>query len=137
MALQPVVDTKLIGRPPQGVENEASWPAWSSVTTAYIQAIDGRYSDLLKRAADLSQDFENSSLTAEEQQLSTQLFFILLMLCTKGRTVNKSLLAGQGEGLKRWRLILQEYEPQYKSRVASMCQKVMGYVLDDGLAWIS
>ena len=98
---------------------------------AYLAAIDSRYPQLLERAEDPSRPITLTSLTdSVEKQLSQQLYYVLTLLITEGRATDKAILAGAGEGLVLWRMVLLEYEPPFQSRMAAMFQKVVSYQLD-------
>ena len=54
-----------------------------------------------------------------------------------GNALLKVKNVNEGEGLKLWRLLAQEYEPkQYKTRRMVQCQAVLGYAAEDTDVWV-
>ena len=68
---QATIDTRVLGKPVNGVKDDAQWPIFSRLLKAYLAALDGRYMQLLERCADLGKDVENLELDAEDERLST------------------------------------------------------------------
>jgi len=127
---QRAIDTRVMGKPPNGVRDEAHWPVWQNLVRSYLTAVDARYVKLMEDAADPGKPGTVADYGDDEvQSLITQLYYVLTMLVTEGRAAEKSLLVGTGEGLLLWRAILQEYEPQFRSRTASIFQRVVGFAV--------
>ena len=110
------VDTRLIGKPLPGVKTDGDWPQWSQVFKAYLGAIDPGYLELIKRAEGEA-DTDNVHLDADEAHLSTQLYYILMMLLTEGRAAEKTGLVEAGEGLSLWRILLARAPAEARCRM--------------------
>ena len=130
----PMVDTKLLGRPMNGVKDEAHWPVFSRMIKGYLAAMDSKFPALLERCADQALGVSNLELKPEEVRLSQQLYYVLLMLLVEGRAAEKPDLVATGEGAVLWRLVLAEYEPNVKARATCLHQQVLGFALGTDVA---
>eukprot|EP00971_Amphidinium_carterae_P261189 5181672-Amphidinium_carterae.1 len=86
---------------------------------AYIQAQNPDLVELMKKAETTDDPVDNAVLSVEGRASSTQLYYILVMVCRESiltRVVN----SGQGEGLKAWRLLVRFHEPTSATRHASL-----------------
>ena len=69
-------------------------------------------------AEETTDDVRNVALTAPQQGLSVQLYYMLALL-TKNRALGKEG-PGEGEGLAAWRGLQEQWEPKCRSRFISM-----------------
>ncbi len=76
-----LIDTRVLGKPSSfsgdDEDPKRPWTSWSFVARAYFTALDGRMSEMLAKAATMSEaptTIDNSTLTADEKQLSTTLY---------------------------------------------------------------
>ena len=78
-----LIDTRTLGRPEQFQGEESKWSDWRVVTRAYASLIAPHMTDLLAQAEKCAEEREvlNAVLTQEKTAMSTQLYYVLLMLC--------------------------------------------------------
>ena len=88
-----VVDTRLLGKPKSFDWSTDSWRQFKFTFLGYAGAVDSR----LKQAM-----IESEALPARDQRVSTQLYFMLVLLL-KGSAQRLLEHAGDGEGLLSWR----------------------------------
>ena len=60
---QGTVDTRLLGKPVNGVKDEHQSPIFSRLLKAYVGALDSGYVELLNKCGDLAEDVGNLSLS--------------------------------------------------------------------------
>ena len=65
-------------------------------------------------------------LTPDEISLSSQLYYMLMLMCTD-RALDKISGAKTGVGIEAWRILCQEYEPKQAARFASDLMRILGY----------
>ena len=75
-------------------------------------------------AEETTDDVRNAALTAPQQGLSVQLYYMLAPL-TKNRALDKVQAAGEGEGLAAWRGLQEQWEPEIRE---SLHQHAVGYL---------
>ena len=119
-----MVDTRLLGKPERWDGSDRGWKDWRFVTRAYLMAAMPSVSVYLDRAEALTQDIDLPSLDEDGQQVSRQLYYILVLL-TSGRALDKVQASGEGEGLKSWRLMHEQWEPRSRSRFTAMLVSIL------------
>ena len=112
------IDTRLSGKQDKFDGQDSCWRDWKFITKAYIQAALLEICTLLVEAEETS-DVRNVVLSASEQALSVQLYFLLALL-TKNQALDKVQAAGEGEGLGAWRGLQEQEELKSRSRFTSM-----------------
>ena len=125
-----VVDTRLLNKPEEFSGRDGDWQKFSLLLRAYIGAVSPRMYELLKIAEDASMSIDRVDLDPGDDALDTQLYYILTML-TKEAGLDKVQLVECGEGLALWRLMVMEYEPNWKSRKTAMYQHILNYQIGD------
>ncbi len=92
-----LVDTRLLGKPEGFLCDPAKFPDWSFKLKAYLGAIDVRYQAMIAIVEQATAPILNVGLSSEEAQLSTQLYYVLVML-SSGAALDKCHNAGVKEG---------------------------------------
>ena len=121
-----VVDTRLLGKPKSFDGTAGNWRQFKFTFLGYAGAVDAR----LKQAMIESEVLEdaaimNAALPARDQQVSTQLYYMLVLLL-EGSAQRLLEHAGDGEGLLSWRRLVAEYEPATAGRETSLLLEVLG-----------
>ena len=75
----------------------------------------------------------NVGLPPEEAQLSTQLYYVLVML-SSGPALDKCHNAGLNEGFETWRNFVTEYEPRLRTRTVGLLMQVLSYKFSGNVA---
>ena len=117
---QPLVDTRLLGRPKSFDGREASWRTFRFGFLGYCAAVDPELRAALAEAeqADLSV-IGNAVLDASRRRLSTQVYYMLALLAEE--PVQRLLEhAGESEGFLAWRRLVDEFEPRTAGRQAGL-----------------
>ena len=115
-----VVDTLLLGKPKSFDGSTDSWRQFKFTFLGYAGAVGSRLkqamieSEVLPEAATT-----NSALLARDQRVSTQLYYMLVLLL-EGSAQRLLEHAGDGEGLLSWRRLVAEYEPVTAGRETSL-----------------
>ena len=104
-----LVDTRLLGKPKSFDGTDESWASFATIMRAYIGAISPDLLTAMVQAESEATPIVQTSLDAANQQRSTQLYFILVMLL-EGRTQDKVPRVSHGSGLELWRLLATEYK---------------------------
>ena len=71
----------------------------------------------------------NATPTHSEASCSTQLYYIMVMLC-KGTAVTRVVNAGAHEGLEAWRCLVLHHEPTSLIRSAGLLQELLNFSLE-------
>jgi len=125
-----VVDTRMLNKPEEFSGKDSDWPKFSLLLRAYVGAVSPRMYELMKIAEDVGRSIDRVDLDPGDDALDTQLYYILTML-TKEAGLDKVQLVECGEGLALWRLMVMEYEPNWKSRKTAMYQNILNYQIGD------
>ena len=80
-----------------------------------------------------TQPILNVGLSGDEAQLSTQLYYVLVML-SSGAALDKCHNSGINEGFETWRNFVMEYEPRLKTRTVGLLMQVLSYKFSGNLA---
>ena len=108
-----VMDTKMINKAKPFDGSRENWRSWEFHWKAYMVAHDHRYLAFIKATEASTTEVDNAALTSEEQQLSTQLYFMLVMAMpddSVGELIMRS--CPEGQGACAWQRLLTEYNPQ-------------------------
>ena len=124
------VDTRMLNKPECFSGKDADWAQFALLMRAYVGAMSPRMFELLKLAEDPERSIDRVDLEPGDEHLDTQLYFVLTML-VKGNALDKVSLVEQGEGLHLWRLLVDEYEPQWKSRKMALYQSILNFQFSD------
>ena len=122
-----IVDTRMLGKPDHF--NGQHWRDWSTVFKAYTAATDPRLGVAMIAAEDRDSSVLNATLSTEQAALSTQLYYMLIMLCKEGALI-RVVNAGPNEGLEAWRLTVRHHEPVSQTRSAGLLQELLNYDFD-------
>ena len=106
-----VIDTRTLGKPKTITGQTSEWTTWQFTCMAFACAVHPKMNEVFDLAARKGADpVVNSDMTVELQSLSTQLYYMLVMM-----------LSGQAQEIVRnspeevlaevWRKLLWEYEP--------------------------
>eukprot|EP00971_Amphidinium_carterae_P123232 2440124-Amphidinium_carterae.1 len=76
--------------------------------------------------ANISGSFVNSGLDARDTSCSVQLYYILLLLCRQ-QPLTLIINAGEQEGLTAWQRLVEQYEPQQRTRFAGQLQASLSW----------
>ncbi len=85
---------------------------------------DARYQQMMQDAECSTVPLLNATIGQEETQLSTQLFYMLVML-TSGPASDKCHEVGLNEGFEAWRSFAMESEPKLKTRTVGMLMQAL------------
>ncbi len=128
-----LVDTRLLGKPENFTGDPQKYPDWSFKLKAYLGAIDVRYQVLMANVEQSNGPLLNIGLSDEEAQLSTQLYYVLVML-SSGAALDKCHNAGVNEGFETWRNFVSEYEPRLRTRTVGLLMQVLSYKFSGNVA---
>ena len=125
-----VVDTRLLGKPKSFDGAMDNWRQFKFTFLGYAGAFNGRLkqamieSEVMQEAA-----IVNWVLPAGDQQASTQLYYMLVLLLEESA---QRLLehAGDGEGLLSWHRLMAEYEPTTAGRETSLLLEVLAQTFE-------
>ena len=135
MRYQNLVDTRLIGKPDH-FDGGNSWRDWSTIFRSYTAAVSPRLGELMA-LAEIHDGIANGpilnvGLNAADKGLSTQLHYILVMLCRES-ALTRVINAGPSEGLEGWRSLVVHHEPPSKVRHASLLMELLSFSFDGDL----
>ena len=120
-----VVDTQLLGKPKSFDGSTDSWRQFKFTFLGYAGAVDSRLKQAMIESEVLPEaSITNSALPARDQRVSTQLYFMLVLLL-EGSAQRLLEHAGDGEELLSWRRLVAEYEPATAGRETSLLLEVL------------
>ena len=102
-----------------------TWKTFEFQWRAYLIAKDRKYRELLEKIDDPTEDVRNVDLDVENQELSMQLHFALVLVMPResvGELIVRNV--NQGEGAMAWRQILGEYASTEPGNVLAMWSKL-------------
>ena len=120
-----LVDTRLLGKP-EFFDGSTGWKDWSFVFRSYACACSAQLGSLLERSERSAGPMLNATLTPAEVSCSTQLYYMLVMLC-KGTALTRVVNAGAQEGLEAWRCLVLHHEPTSLTRSAGLLQELLNF----------
>jgi len=128
-----LVDTRVLGKPDHFSGDATKFADWSFKLKAYMAAIDHRYQSCFAIAESSAAPVLIVNLDPAEAALSTQLYYVLVMLVTE-TALNKCHNAGINEGFERWRQFVLEWEPRLQTRHVGLLMQVLSYQFDGELS---
>ena len=127
-----LVDTRLLGKP-DSFDGGAGWKDWSIVFRSYASACSPSLGSLMERAERATSPVLNATLGATELACSTQLYYMLVMLC-KTTALTRVVNAGPQEVSEAWRLLVQYHEPSSLTRSAGLLQELLNFSFEGEIA---
>ncbi|CAK0831915.1 unnamed protein product [Prorocentrum cordatum] len=136
-----MMDPKILHKVMPFDGQRASWKTFGFQCRTYLIAQGRRYRRLLEKCEDGAQDVDNVNLSAQEEELSTQLYFALALVMPEGSA--GEMIVGDsssGEGAAPLRKPQKEYNPNEAGSVLAMWTKLKGTKFeanDDAMVSIS
>ena len=115
-----LVDTRVLGKPRNFDGHLENWRSFKLTFLGYAGAVNADLrAGMVKSEALAEGAIINSALGADDQKISTQLYYLLVLLLEGGA---QRLLehAGDGEGLLSWNRLVAEYEPAAAGRETAL-----------------
>ncbi|CAE7321841.1 GIP, partial [Symbiodinium sp. CCMP2456] len=109
-----LVDTRQSGKPEKFSGEPAAFEDWSFVLEAYMCCVNRGFQALFERIRYSDVPVLQASLSPGEAELSTQLFYTLVMLLL-------------GNGLEVYRKLVSEYRPRLASRFVGTLTQLMSH----------
>ena len=120
-----VIDTRTLGKPKSLSVQTSFWTTWQFTFKAFPCAAHARMRDVFELATRKGSDpVINSDMTVELQSLSTQLYYMLVMMLSD-QAVETVRNSPEGIGAEVWRKLLWEYEPAVGIRYGAMLQSLL------------
>ena len=119
-----LIDTRTLGKPEtfKGDANEFS--DWQFVFKSYMSCVNPLFAELLERVESSKVPVPNRFLSQGERALSTQLYYVLVMLL-RNRALDIAYNAGVAEGLEAYRRLHQQYHPKVASRYVGSLSAIL------------
>ena len=119
------MDPKILHKVKPFDGQRSSWKTFSFQYRAYLIAQDRRYRDLLEKCEDGAQEVDNVTLETPEEELSTQLYYALVLAMPED-SVGELIVRNSpvGEGAECWRKLQKEYSPSEAGNVLAMWTKL-------------
>mgnify|MGYP002810462547 CR=1 FL=1 len=115
-----------MGKPENFTGDPQKYPDWSFKLKAYRGAIDVRYHVLMANVEQSNGPLLNIGLSDEEAQLSTQLYYVLVMMSSRA-ALDDAHNAGENEGFETCRNFVPETEPLLRTRTVGRHMQVLPY----------
>ena len=120
-----VIDTRTLGKPKTFTGQPSEWTTWQFTIKALACATHARMRDVFELATRKGSDpVINSDMTVELQSLSTQLYYMLVMMLSD-QALEIVLNSPEGVGAEVWRKSFWEYEPGVGIRYGAMLQSLL------------
>eukprot|EP00971_Amphidinium_carterae_P138979 2754490-Amphidinium_carterae.1 len=74
----------------------------------------------------------NGGLDQRNANCSNQFYYILLLLCRQ-QPLTLVIIAGKQEGLTAWQRVVEQYEPQQRTRFAGQLQALLSWKFAGGI----
>ena len=125
-----VIDTRTLGKPKTFTGQPAEWTTWQFTFKAFACATHARMRDVFELATRKGSDpVINSDTTVELQSLSTQLYYMLVMMLSD-QALEIVRNSPGGVGAEVWRKLLWDYEPgvgiRYRALLHSLLKRRFG-----------
>ena len=121
-----LVDTRQLGKPDKFSGEPAAFEDWSFVLEAYMCCVNRGFQTLFERIRYSDVPVLQASLSPAEAELSTQLFYTLVMLL-QGRALDIAQNTDLGNGLEVYRKLVSEYRPRLASRFVGTLTQLMSH----------
>ena len=120
-----VIDTRTLEKPKSFSGQSSEWTSWQFTFKAFACAVHPKMKEVFELATRKGADPVNASdITGELQSLSTQLYFMLvMMLSDQAQEIVRN--SPEGIGAEVWRKLLWEYEPGVGIRYGAMLQSLL------------
>ena len=121
-----VIDTRTLGKPKSFAGQTSEWTTWQFTFKAFACAVHPKMKEVFDLTTRKGADPVNASdITFELQSLSTQLYYMLvMMLSDQAQEIVRNSL--EGIGAEVWRKLLWEHEPGVGIRYgAAMLQSLL------------
>ena len=120
-----VIDTRTLGKPKTFTGQPAAWTTWQFTFKAFACATHARMRDVFESATRKGSDpVINSDMKVELQSLSTQLYYMLVMMLSD-QALEIVRNSPEGVHAEVWRQLLWEYEPGVGTRCGAMLQSLL------------
>ena len=120
-----VIDTRTLGKPKSFTGQTAEWTTWLFTFKAFACAAYAKMKEVFDLATRKgSKAVVNSDMTAELQSLSTQLYYMLVMMLSH-QALEIVRNSPKGNGAEVSRKLLWEYEPGIGIRYGAMLQSLL------------
>ena len=117
---------KELGKPDMFHGERDKYADWSFVMKAYMMSADGRYQDIFTHVEASEVALPNAVLSAAERDLSTKLYFALVMLCRdKAQDKMSKIPHGKGFEAWAWRQFTLDYDPKIKTRRVGLLMNIL------------
>ena len=120
----PLIDTRLLGKPPRFEGDINNWKQWRFQTLAYFGALDSDLHEDLKMAETIPGPIAYSDLNATKQGRSRMVFYVLSQLLNKA-PLQVLMGIGDNNGYEAWRSLKRDYEPDSGSRHVAMLSNIL------------
>jgi len=97
---------------------------------AFAAALSSDLRLLMDQAATLTTAIKNTTMTADEQKWSRQLFY-MLTLTVNGEALRRLQNVQEGEGAEAWRVFNEHYEPKTAARYLGMLREILCFDFGD------
>ena len=121
-----LVDTRQLGKPDKFSGEPSEFEDWSFILEAYMCCVDREFAALFERIRYSDVPILQSHLTPMEAELSTQLFYTLVMLL-QGRALDIAQNTDLGNGFEVYRKLVSEYRPRLPSRLVGTLTQLMSH----------
>lgn len=119
-----LVDTRTLGKPEVFKGDANEFADWCFIFRSYMSCINVGFTDLMERAERSGFPIPNRALTESDRALSSQLYFVLVMLL-RGRALDIAYNAGISEGIEAYRKLYQQYHPRVASRYVGSLSMIL------------
>ena len=110
------LNPKLVNPPDPFQGTDADWERYKFGFVTWIGTVDPSYPDLLKKAEAEKDEVAAVELSEVDEQLSTNLFAILVGQCQQGEIPAMAMLVPDRNGLELWRRMFARFEPENKHK---------------------
>ena len=118
---------------PESFDGGTGWKDWSIVFRRYASACSAPLGPLLERTERSANPVLNATLAQAEVSCSTQLHYMLVMLC-KGTALTRGVNAGAQEGVEAWRALVLHFEPTSLTRNTCLLQELLNFNFEGEIA---
>ena len=110
------LNPKLVNPPDPFQGTDADWERYKFSFATWISTVDPTYPDLLRKAELEKDEVATVELTEADEQLSANLFAILVGQCQAGEIPAMAMLVPERNGLELWRRMHARFEPENKHK---------------------
>ena len=121
---QRVIDTRMIGKPECFYGERDKFKDWSFLFKAYMSAVNPTYLDAFTRIEQSPVPMVNAVLSPRSVDLSSQLYFILVMM-SRGKALDKISTVDAGDGFEAWRVYAEDYDPRIRTRRVGLLVQIL------------